>query len=395
MSLIDQANQASKIGDLDSLRSLLKDGFDPNQHASDGWTPLTLAAVRGQAPAVELLLEHSADPGLSHKVSGGRPIHFAGHSGSVGVAKAILARAPSELEQVWLVNGHTLLLQAAFYGHLDLTRYALEVGGNTAATTVRGLAAREFAQQFQNKPLEEIIIPYDKPKEAKKAYFDALLAKIAVPPPAGEEEAQGLADELSELLSRGLADVLKDTSVIEKTLKRAKELIDQGAEVNRLAGPLGQPALIVLVTGTNGSPISDDLKEYRFRLSNLILEHGGDPTLLERHPMAVHAIIRAAVFNHLDIIKKMGEVLTPSALAQALNDVPFVNGLTALHDTVLRGSMVGPDRVSGYLDQMRWFVEHGARSDMEDFSGRTQAQIAHATPNPETRALILEALGLS
>jgi len=34
------------------------------------------------------------------------------------VAERLLAERPGHLEEAWLINGHTLLLQAAFYGHL-------------------------------------------------------------------------------------------------------------------------------------------------------------------------------------------------------------------------------------------------------------------------------------
>jgi hypothetical protein len=109
--------------------------------------------------------------------------------------------------------------------------------------------------------------------------------------------------------------------------------------------------------------------------------------------MAVNAIIRAAVFNHLDILRMMAEHMTPQSLAAALNEQPVVNGLTALHDTVLRASTAGPDHFEGYLEQIRWCIASGARSDIGDYSGRTQRSIAEGTKGPENRRRILEALG--
>ncbi len=41
--------------------------------------------------------------------------------------------------------------------------------------------------------------------------------------------------------------------------------------------------------------------------------------------------------------------------------VDVVNGLTALHDAVLRASTVPDDRLSTYLEQIRWEVGSGAR----------------------------------
>jgi hypothetical protein len=108
--------------------------------------------------------------------------------------------------------------------------------------------------------------------------------------------------------------------------------------------------------------------------------------------MGAHTIIRASVFNHLEILKACARHLSPVALADALNEIPVVNGLTALHDTVLRTTMVGPDRVEGYLEQTRWEVEHGARSDIEDFSGRTQRNLAEQARDPALGRRLLEIL---
>ena len=108
--------------------------------------------------------------------------------------------------------------------------------------------------------------------------------------------------------------------------------------------------------------------------------------------MGAQTIIRAAVFNHLEILKRCARYITPQQLADAINEVPVVNGLTALHDTVLRASTAAPDQLEGYLEQARWFVAHGGRSDMEDFSGRTQRNIAEHTQDPEVRRRLLAAL---
>ncbi len=195
-----------------------------------------------------------------------------------------------------------------------------------------------MAQQFQNQPLIELLRPYDRPVEAKTAYFQALLEKVAPATTPGEAEAQRLADELVATIEGGLRSVTAgDPQALEATLKRLRELIEvENADVNRLGGALRQPALIVVVTGNNGDPANPDLAEFRKRVADYLLDNGADPRRLEHHPMGVHAIIRAAVFNHLDILRAMGQTMRPEDLTAALNDVPIVNGLTALHDSVLR-----------------------------------------------------------
>lgn len=108
--------------------------------------------------------------------------------------------------------------------------------------------------------------------------------------------------------------------------------------------------------------------------------------------MGVQTIIRAAVFNHLDILLICAEYLTEAQMADAINEWPLVNGLTAMHDTVLRAMMADPDRFPGYLAQARWFVEHGGRSDIEDFSGQTQRALAETAADPTVRQRLLDVL---
>ena len=395
---IERAITAVKDRDSKLLSSMLAEGFDPDQYDKGGWTPLLVAAARGYDDIVDLLLNNEnspANPDIPHNISKGLPIHFAGHSGNTKVADLILEKRPEHMEEIWDINGHTLLLQAAFYGHLDLAEYALKKGANTAATTVRGLSAMEFAKQFQNEPLQKIIEPYDKPKEEKEEYYKMLLERIAPVIPEDEREEQDLADEMNSLLSTGLANAADNPAVIDSTIDQISDFIEnKGVDVNRLAGPLSQPPLLVVVTGTNGDPINQNIKNFREKIAETLLEYGADPTNREVHPMGVHAIIRASVFNHLNILRMMGNKLPKQKLTDALNEIPVVNGLTGLHDTVLRASTVGPDRIEGYLDQMRWYVENGGRWDIEDFSGRTQRDIAEDIREPQLKKKVFNALGI-
>jgi hypothetical protein len=108
--------------------------------------------------------------------------------------------------------------------------------------------------------------------------------------------------------------------------------------------------------------------------------------------MGANAIIRASVFGHLDILEAMGQRITSTQLANALNERPAVNGLTALHDAVLRAGTANEERLPRYLKQIRWEVAKGARSDIQDFSGRTQMQYAEGLTDPDRRRIVLEAL---
>lgn len=388
---------AARAGDIEKLRGWLEKGNNPNQYDADGWTALLWASVRGQAASVELLLDnnnlHPADITMAHQKSEGLAIHLAGHSGNVKTAEILLNSKPEHLNAVWNINGHAILLQAAFYGHLDLAEFLLEKGADTSITTARGLGPLELAAQFQNQAMVDLIKPYDSPKEAKATYYQNYLNRIAPIIPEEQKTTQQLSDELIQVIENGVKKAATKADAVQTTLETVNDLIvNRKAEVNRLGGPLQQPPLVVVATGNNGFPPSPDLTLLRNELTKYLLEHGADPALHEKHPMGVQTIIRAAVFNHLEILKMCGEYMTPQTLADAINEIPIVNGLTAMHDTVLRATMAAHDHFQGYLEQAQWFVEHGGRSDMEDFSGITQRNIAERAENTKVREQLLDVL---
>lgn len=385
--------QAARMGDVAKLRAWLRESNNPNDYDADGWTPLLWASARGHAEAVDLLLDAGADMAQGHRQSQALPVHMAGHSGDVACAKALLERRPDHLDAVWDLNGHTVLLQAVFYDHQALADFLVKLGADTSITTARGLGPMELAAQFQNEKMMSILRPYDTPAEAKARYYETFLKRIAPVVPEAQRPAQQLSDRLVHVIESGIKQAATDTGAVQTTLHTVGELVERDkADVNRLGGALQQPPLVVTVTGNNGFPPNPAVADLRSKLATYLLEHGADPALHEEHPMGAQAIIRAAVFNHLGILKMCANYMTAQQLADAINEIPVVNGLTALHDTVLRASTAAPAQFEGYLEQARWFVAHGGRSDMEDFSGRTQRAIAEHTQEPDVRRRLLEAL---
>jgi hypothetical protein len=390
---LDLALNAAKTGDIPTLQRWLLEGNDPNQRDDAGWSPLLWASVRGHPEAVILLLDNPgkpADAGLAHGVSGGLPLHLAGQSGDADTVLALLDHNPNQLDIQWDINGHTVLLQAVFYGHQPLARALLERGANTALTTARGLGPMELSKQFQNQPMIDLLGPYDRSATEKADNYKAYLARIAPVIPDDEKPLQELSDRLVAAIETGLKSVVTDSVTVEQVLATVRSLVEtSGADVNRLGGPLSQPPLVVVATGINATPKMADL---RLALAQFLLSHGASPSLCEKHPMAVQTIIRAAVFNHLAILRLCAKFMTPQELADGINMVPTVNGLTAMHDTVLRAGMAADDRFEGYLDQVRFFMQNGGRIDMEDYSGITQRQLAERAHDPDHRKRLIDVL---
>jgi hypothetical protein len=225
-----------------------------------------------------------------------------------------------------------------------------------------------------------LIKPYDKTKAEKEAYYRSFLKKIAPFP-----------DQLAELIGNALA--VTEGADTDHILENISAFVEANhLDVNGLGGPLQQPPLVVAVTGTNGEPPNPAVAGMRKKIAMYLLAKGASPLICERHPMAVNAIIRAAVFNHLEILDLMGNKLSAESLAAALNEKPIVNGLTALHDTVLRAGTAGNDKIDGYLQQIRWLIRNGAHSDIQDFSGKTQLDYARDIADPERKTMIISYL---
>ena len=391
---VDDAIKAAARNDPRWLADWIAAGGNPDQADERGWTPLLIASARGHAASVDTLLNNpirKADPTLRFAPSGALPIHLAGQSGDIDTARVLLAARPSDIDEAWLLNGHTLLLQAAFYGHVDLAKFAIQQGANSAATTLRGLTALDFGRQFDNRALIEALTPSAPSPEAKAASHKTLMAKVREQDATVEDAAQRRSNEAAATIAEALKEVGDSPERLDELITLVNARL-AGVDVNKLAGDLLQPLLVVTVTGNNAGRHPEATAALRLRIARLLLDRGAGPLIKEKHPMGAHAIIRASVFGHIDILKLMGSRITAAELADALNEIPAVNGLTALHDAVLRASTVPDNRLPGYLEQIRWEVASGARSDIEDFSGRTQHKYAEDIADPDRRKLIVEAL---
>ena len=90
------------LGNLGATRALLTDGVDADAPAEDGYAPIYLAAVTGNAEMVALLLEHGAEPNVPS--AEGFPIDVAAYFGHEDAAEALIrggARDPRSSGQGW------------------------------------------------------------------------------------------------------------------------------------------------------------------------------------------------------------------------------------------------------------------------------------------------------
>jgi 2-keto-3-deoxy-L-rhamnonate aldolase RhmA/ankyrin repeat protein len=418
---------AARRGNNEVVRDWLRSGGDPNGYVPDGFNLFLAAAASGNVEVLRMLLlegvgNRKVDPSLA-LVDPRRPnyhtgilaSHLSTQRGDIQSTRLLLSRYPEQLHARVEVNGHTPLLQAAFYGHVELAKWILgnlgsilPQGANIeeerlrlfSDTTLRGLNATQLARQFQNRALIEALEPVDtSTAETREANTKALLEAILAGPrhPEADTPAQKASETVFNIITSGLAEIIgleeaERSATMTRVITELREAVrNPDFDPNRLAGELLQTPIIAAVTGTNAN---EGVAIFRREVVDILLEKGADPDKEEMYPMAVDAIIRAAVFNHLDILKRFEAVMSPEAMKQALNHKPAVNGLTALHDSVLRAATGS----SGYLEQIRWARGLGAAVDIPDHTGRTQRDYASAAfvteGQRENAAAVWEALQL-
>lgn len=425
---INDALEAARHGDNEVVRDWLRNGGDPNAYAPDGFNLFLAAAATGNTEVIRMLLlegvgPKKADPDLPLK-DPRRPDyrtnilapHLSAQKGDVTSTLLLLSKRPGQLHARMEVNGHTPLLQAAFYGHVELAKSILENLGSILSreanveeetlrlfseTTVRGINATQFGRQFQNQAMVEALEPFDKATtEAKEADTKALLEAIPAGPrnPEAGTPVQQASETVFNAITSGLAEVAgleepERSATVTRVIAELKEATQNpNFDPNRLAGELLQTPIIAAVTGTNAN---EEVARLRREVVDILLKKGADPDKEEMYPMAVDAIIRAGVFNQFDILKRLEAVMTPEAMKQALNHKPAVNGLTVLHDSVLRAATGS----ASYLEQIRWARGLGAAANIPDHTGRTQRDFAAAAfvtdGQQENAAAVWEALQLN
>ena len=384
---VEPVLDAARRGDTATIARHLSAGGDPDLGDPQGWTPLCAAAVHGRSAVVRQLLAAGADPDLRVAAADALPIFWAGQSGDIDTVRALLEARPEHIDAISSVNGHTVLLQAAFFGtakHRDLAAWLLSHGDPQrllVACNVRGYTATTMAQLWHNEALTALFTPLDRTTAAERdAYREALLASIAQPPSPTDDLVTAIGAGPTESLLTYVASVIATP----------------GYPVNERGGPLAQTPIIAAVTGVDPD---DTTATLRVRLTRLLLSHGADPDLPELHPMAVDAVIRAAVLNHFDCLREIMTFMGPLGFAAALNERPAINGQTALDDTVHRALTAALDSLQSHLDQIRWAIGKGARTDIPDLTGVTvadRALLAVTDPVLSRNApAVLAALGMS
>jgi ankyrin repeat protein len=304
---------AAARGDIEAVKTLLKDGADVNAPMGDGmtalhwaaergdlqltnvllyagasvgavtrvgqYTPLHIAARTGNAAVVKALLEHGADAKAKTSPSGATPLHLAATAGSVESIAALIDKGAdvNAREPEW---DQTPLIFAAASGRTDAAKALLARGADANAQSKwidLGLQSRldRAASQLQQKILEATVPKGQTPTASQlQAAVQAareLLRTGKVPPPdpnaPPDPRANFNPEEINPAQNTKGGMTALHHAARQGYVETARALVDGGADINRpMAGDGSTPLLVATING-------------QFDTAIMLIEKGANPNI--------------------------------------------------------------------------------------------------------------------
>ena len=123
---------AARRGDIETVRTLLRDGADVNAAQGDGMSALHWAAERGDVEMIAVLLYAGAEVETTTRIGAYRPLHVASRNGSLDAVEALLAAGADEDARTD-PSGSSALHLAALSGSSDVVRSLIAAGADANA----------------------------------------------------------------------------------------------------------------------------------------------------------------------------------------------------------------------------------------------------------------------
>ena len=147
--------RAAQASDVTKIRSLLSDGYSPNQTDENGGTTgMHIAAGSGNLQIMAILYKAGADINQRDNV-GSTPLDYAADHGRLEALKLLLdMKANVDQENK---NGMTPLMFAARSGDIEAVRALLAHGANPAKTDYTGRDAVGWAQESHRQAVLQLL----------------------------------------------------------------------------------------------------------------------------------------------------------------------------------------------------------------------------------------------
>lgn len=291
---------AAMAGDLEAVRTLLKQGADVNAVQGDGVTALHWAALKGHDDLAKMLLVAGANVRARTRFGSYTPLHVAAEYGRAAVVKTLI-RAAADFRAT-TGSGTTALMFAAGAGDTDSITALVEAGADPNTTeSERGHTAIMFAAAANRLPAVQLLLKHQaNPNLATKVTDLAALSRSGDNPdgrnlPTNVQGRSGGAPSaaarvrmpgvdrsyyINELVQShgGMTPLL--FAARQGHIEVATTLLNAGVDVNQAkAGDNTTPLLIAAING-------------HFDLAKVLLDRGADPNRVSENGVApLYAVI--------------------------------------------------------------------------------------------------------
>lgn len=446
---------AAMKGDLKTVRSLARQADSLTAAHPDGMTALHWAVQRRDLPMTDLLLDAGADPTLANR-TGAKPLYLAAQNGDAAIIARLL-EAGEDANAILTAEGETVLMLTAYTGNPAAVKLLLERGADANATQGRGQTALMWAAAEGHTDVVELLLAHG----ADPALASVASTRPERRPPGGMTALlfaarQGKIDTARALLDGGAnidqagADKTSPLliSVVNGHYELASMLIERGANPN-IADANGRTPLYsaidlrnvqwsqapapelpqathlamieqllaagadpsIKITGKVGHRGSFDMRWSDLKggsafsraawngdieVMRLLLAKGADPKVVTENGETALLLLAGAGWPLGQGYLRSEEEVT-AALDLLVEELGLdVNAATTEGITPVIGAIFKGDNFV-----VQYLVDHGARLDVKDKSGRdvlTWAQGIAANdgqpprPQPETEKLVRELL---
>jgi ankyrin repeat protein len=352
---------ATRNGNHDTLRALLKQKTDVNAPEADGSTALLWASYRNDLESADLLLRAGARPDAANDL-GATPLWAASQNGSSAMVRRLLEAGANP--NAALLAGETPLMVAARGGYPEVVELLLTKGANPNARGARAQTALMWAVAQKHPEVVKVLLAHGADIQARSETWNEVMA---VPP-------HGLL-EYNRAIPHG-----NDTALLFAArvgdLESAHLLIAAGANVND-ADAWGVSALTLAAHAG-------------FRdVAELLLDKGADANQAAAGFTALHvAIMRRDEEMVRVLLARRADANAPlrtwTPTRRSSHDYNFEPALVGASPFWLAARFTEPT-------VMRMLVEHGADPLFVLHSDYTSERLQHRT---EATTALMAATGM-